>query len=618
VSEVEYFEREYNYLQSAGEEFAEKHKAIGGLLRLSERQRKDPFVERLMEAFAFLCGRIHERLDDDIPEFANGLLEQLFPHLLRPFPSCAILQARVIGGAITEPVLVKKGSEIQTRVGAYEVRFKVSAGSIEKGRTEEIREPAEFIFRTTQNCFVYPMKITKITQETNTEGESELNIQFQLNRNVTYANLNLKRLCFYIQGDYRSKYTLLLYLTKYLKSVAVRELHDQSQESQFIQPYHLHISGLNYNDEENEQTAIIPYARQAFDGYRILQEYFSFPERFFFLNLDGLDQFNASSEGYPFEVKMIFNRQIPKEFHYNENNILINCVPIVNLFDRPTEPVQVTRRMPEYYIIPDADRRKSREIYAIQRVVGVERDKKTTHEYTPITSYDVLDINQPEYKYKRFYSVVFRQILGDMGESYIRLFGPSLEQEEFPEEILSIDSIMSNGFLPSKYVQVGHVNQPVNFPEGLTATNLTAPSSVLPCPIRKNYLWALISHLTVSLTSLAETQSLKSVLGLYNWSIEENNPNRKKIHEGIVKVNPPVPKSIFKNRALLRGLEINIDVDHHQFEHGDGDIHLFGLILNKFLSQYVTINTFAELSFKDVETKKKYIWMPNLGKMSAI
>ena len=84
MSEVKYFEREYNYLQEAGEEFSKKHQAIGSMLRLSEKQRKDPFVERLFEAFAFLSGRIHERLDDDMPEFTGGLLEQLFPHFLKP------------------------------------------------------------------------------------------------------------------------------------------------------------------------------------------------------------------------------------------------------------------------------------------------------------------------------------------------------------------------------------------------------------------------------------------------------------------------------------------------------------------------------------------------------
>ena len=94
MSSDKYFEREYNFLQVAGEEFSKKHPTLGSKLRFSERERKDPFVERMMEGFAFLAGRIHERLDDEFPEIAGGILEILFPHLLKPFPSCAILQAK--------------------------------------------------------------------------------------------------------------------------------------------------------------------------------------------------------------------------------------------------------------------------------------------------------------------------------------------------------------------------------------------------------------------------------------------------------------------------------------------------------------------------------------------
>jgi len=130
-----YFEREYNFLQQEGERFAEKHQGIAGELRLSQRQRKDPFVERLMEGFAFLAGRIHERLDDDFPEITGGLLELLFPHLIRPFPSCAILEVRPVPHLLAKPVVVPKGSEVQTPTGKYQVKYKVAAGPQEPEST---------------------------------------------------------------------------------------------------------------------------------------------------------------------------------------------------------------------------------------------------------------------------------------------------------------------------------------------------------------------------------------------------------------------------------------------------------------------------------------------------
>lgn len=618
MSEQKYFEREYNFLQIAGEEFAQKHQAIGGRLRLSEKQRKDPFVERLLEAFAFLSGRVHERLDDDIPEFTGGLLEQLFPHFLRPFPSCAILEAKTMSGAVTKPVTVKRGSEIQTPTGRYKIKYRVAASPLEQTRTIEKTEAAEFIFRTAWDFPVRPMRLKKAHVEDTPEGASALVLQIHPERNVKYEDLDLQRLTLYLHGSLSLKYTLLLYLTEYAVSISAREVKGEKSLFKKIRPFSTGIPALSAESASETDPGLIPYARQTFQGYRLLHEYFSFPDRFFFVDIEGLDAFEASKDGHPFEVKIEFNRKLSREWQPTAEDILINCVPIVNLFDRPTEEVAVTQRMPEYYIIPDADRRKSKEIYSINKVIGVSENKLLQYSYVPITSYAILDTADPEYDYKRFYSGVQRPAAGDMGETSIRLMGPSMEQDIFPKETLSIQATLSNGLLPSKYLQVRSITEPVNFPEGVEAANLTVPSEVLACPMRKNFLWALISHLTISFTTLAETETLKSILSLYNWSLSHTDPSRKKIQEGIVRVHPPVTKNIYRDRGLIRGIEFKMDIDPRKFEHGEGDIHLFGLVLSRFLSQYLTINSFVMLTFTDVETNREYTWHPNPGKILPV
>ena len=180
MSIEKYFEREYNFLQISGEEFAKKHPTLGSRLHLSERERKDPFVERLYEGFAFLAGRIHERLDDSFPEIAGGIIEILFPNMLKPFPSCSILQAKHKPGAITKPMLINKGSEIQTQSGKYKVKYKAHSSHSEK------EEPAEFIFRTTQNLLVRPIKLEEVIVEDSAQGNSSLILRIQPDRNVDY------------------------------------------------------------------------------------------------------------------------------------------------------------------------------------------------------------------------------------------------------------------------------------------------------------------------------------------------------------------------------------------------------------------------------------------------
>ena len=614
-----YFEREYNYLQQEGERFAEKHQRIAGELRLSDRQRKDPFVERLFEAFSFLAGRIHERLDDDFPEITGSLLEQLFPHFLRPFPSCSILQAQPVTGALTKPAVAEKGSEVQTPTGKYRVKYKVAASPREKARIIEKEEPAEFIFRTTQDLTVRPMQLKKVSVETTPEGTSALVLEVHPHRNVSYETLGLGKLSLYLHGSDFLKYTLLLYLTKYVSGVQVREMDKETSRFQNISPFRIQIPGLSLDsDRDPADTALIPYARQVFAGYRLLQEYFAFHERFFFVEIEGLDAFEASKDDNPFEIKILFSRKLSEECKPTNKNILLHCTPIVNLFNRTTEEVIVDQRLPEYYILPDGDRRKSREIYAVNKVTGVSEDKQELYKYNPVTSYDILDTSDPEYEYKRFFSVSLRPSKSDMSEAYIRIFGPSMDKDEFPKETLSIeDAILSNGFLPAKYLEVGAIKEGINFPQGITVANITAPSEVLHCPERQNFLWALVSHLNLSYTSLTEKETLQSVLSLYNWSQDINNPNKKKI-QSITRIHPPSPKHIIREQGLIRGIDFKIEVDEAGFENGEGDIHLFGSVLSCFLSQYATINSYVILTIIEAGTNKEHIWYPKIGKIFPV
>jgi type VI secretion system protein ImpG len=614
-----YFEREYNFLQQEGDHFAEKHQGIAGELRMSQRHRKDPFVERLFEAFAFLAGRIHERLDDDFPEITGGLLEQLFPHFLRPFPACAILQARPLSKTQDRPILVKRGCEVQTPTGKYKVKYKVTAGPREKERVIEKSESAEFIFRTTQDMTVRPMELKEVKAERKSDATSSLTIRIDPFRNVPFPSLELGRLTLFLHGSDFVKFTLLHFFAQHVEEIHMRELTGAGADFQKIPYFTIGIPGVSDTlGDEPGDFALIPYAKQVFSGYRLLHEYFAFPERFFFIAVKGLDSFQSLGESHPIEIKFVFRRKLSPECKPTAQNVLLHCTPIVNLFDRPTEEVIVEQRLPEYYVLPDGDRRKSREIYAISQITGIGEDKTQQYGYLPITSYDILESGSPEYEYKRFYSVFTRPLRGDMAETYIRLFGPSMEADVFPKETLSIGhATQSNGFLPAKYLGAGAINQPLDFPEGLVVENLTTPTEILACPEQKNFLWALISHLTQSYTSLADAEAFKTILTLYNWTQDYNDPARKRI-QAIKHIHKPVTKYIMHEQGLIRGIEFRIDVDETQFENGPGDIHLFGSVINRFLAQYVTINSFVSLTISETGTNKTYTWIPKSGTIQPV
>jgi len=618
MSTDKYFEREYNFLQTAGEEFSKKHPTLGSRLHMSERERKDPFVERLYEGFAFLAGRIHERLDDEFPEIAGGILEILFPNLLKTFPSCSILQVNIKSGALTEPMLIKKGSEIQTQAGRYKVKYKVQSGSGTGARLTEKDEPTEFIFRTTQDVSVRPVKLTDVITEETAYAKTALTLKLQLDRNVDYNSLKMDSFRLYLYGSASVKYNLHLFLTNYLSSVFVREVVNDKSPFRKIEDFKVTVPELSTDVEySGDDYSVLPYSKQSFSGFRLLQEYFAFPEKFFFIDLHGLDKFQATGESSQIEIKLEFDRKMPREKLPEKHNIMLNCTPIVNLFSRSTEEVPVNQRLPEYYIVPDLYRRKSREVYSVDKVSGISENRVEQYKYIPITAHDILDTSNPEYNFKRFYSVFRRTLQSDMAETFIRLFGPSMEEELFPKETLSIEATLSNGFLPSAYLEVGSIKEPLDFPPGVEASNITVPTEILDCPEKQNYLWSLIAHLSVSFSTLADANTFKSILNLYNWAKAHNHPNKKRI-DSIKKIHKPKLITKVMNQSLIRGIEFHIEVDSKEFENGEGEINLFGMVLNKFLSHYVTLNSYVFLKITESGTSKSYTWNPSVGEILPI
>lgn len=87
-----YYEAEMRYLREAGKEFAQAYPDRAAMLNLDKPGARDPYVERLFEGFAFLMGRLREKLDDDLPELTEGLVSLLWPHYLRTIPSLSVVE----------------------------------------------------------------------------------------------------------------------------------------------------------------------------------------------------------------------------------------------------------------------------------------------------------------------------------------------------------------------------------------------------------------------------------------------------------------------------------------------------------------------------------------------
>ena len=74
---------ELQYIREMGAEFAEAYPRIAARLGMDGIECADPYVERLIESFAFLAARVQLKLDARHPEFTQHLLEMVVSALSR-------------------------------------------------------------------------------------------------------------------------------------------------------------------------------------------------------------------------------------------------------------------------------------------------------------------------------------------------------------------------------------------------------------------------------------------------------------------------------------------------------------------------------------------------------
>jgi type VI secretion system protein ImpG len=82
----------------------------------------DPYVERLLEGFAFLAARVQLKIDAEFPAFTQHLLETVYPHYLAPTPSMAVVQLEpdLNEGALAEGVALPRETQLRSTIGKGE------------------------------------------------------------------------------------------------------------------------------------------------------------------------------------------------------------------------------------------------------------------------------------------------------------------------------------------------------------------------------------------------------------------------------------------------------------------------------------------------------------------
>jgi type VI secretion system protein ImpG len=605
---LRYYEDELSYLRQSGAQFAETYPKIASRLRLeASKESEDPHVERLVEAFAFLAARIHLRLDDDFPEIAEALLGMVYPHLVRPIPSMAIadFQLDIESGKLTTGLKIKRGSTLYSKpVGGVPCKF-----------------------RTCYETTLWPMSVTAAEWKTPdvfkpavkaADAAGALRLEIHSAPDAPLASLGLDCLRLHLAGAGNVVHPIYELLCSRLLRVVVRAPNNPKIPTVVLPASSLRPVGFA------EDEGMFPYHRRSFAGYRLLQELFTIPAKFLFVEITGLERIWAG--GFENAAELIFlfpgpideERRQRLEIGVTPSVFRPGCVPVVNLFSQTAEPILLDQYKHEYQVIPDARRPQAIEIFSVDEVSTIDSNTREIVTYQPFHS-------SRSHRYgsrQECFWIASRRPSSrphdDASEIYLSVVDRSMRTLSPGKDTLTVRTTCTNRNLPA---QLPFGNPTGDFElEGNTPVkrivSLTEPTRPVRPPMGGLALWRLVSHLSLNYLSLVEggCSALQQILRLYDFS---QTPAAERLIQGIVAVNstPHFARVVTDaGIAFARGTRVELELDESQFV-GSG-VYLFASVIEQFLALYTSLNSFTQVTAKTRQRKGEILreWPPRAGR----
>lgn len=599
-----HYERELTYLRRLGAEFGKKYPKVAARLQLEPGKCEDPHVERLLEGFAFLAARVQLRLDDDFSEVSEALLGVVNPNYIRPVPSMSIaqfdldLQAKQGSG-----FALPRGTPIHSRpIGGVACKF-----------------------RTCYDTTLWPITVADAQWTTpdrlkpavkSADAVAALRLELRGFPDVTFDKLQLNTLRFYLSGETNLVSTLYEVMGNNCVQVLVRDPASGTRRRPIALPATV-LQPAGFGPDE----MMLPVSRRSFGAYGLLQEYFTFPEKFMFFDLSGFDQVRAAGFGAVAEVVLLISqferseRRQLLETSVNAGTFRLGCTPVVNLFAQTSEPVALTHEKHEYLIVPDARRRSSTEIFSVDEVVGAVAGGAQQLRFEPLFSYRHAHGAGQEL----FWNSVRRpsgwrlDAGSDVFISFADLEGRT-QQPGLPAVTCKLTCF--NADLPSRLPFSGEEGD-FELPGGgpvRRIMSLVKPTTVIQPPLGKPQLWRMVSLFALKYMSLIEsgTDGLQELLRLFNAGDSVVGERQIQGVQG-VKGSPCFSRVTTDHGiAFARGHRVEIDFDEEQF--AGGGLFLFASVLERFLGLYASLNSFSQLVVRSQQRKLPLReWAPRAG-----
>lgn len=572
-----FYEDELAYLRDLGSEFANANPKLAAFLG---REAADPDVERLLEGFAFLVARLRQRLDDELPELSHALVRLIWPHYLRPIPPLTMLAFETGPAAAQAAVRVPAGVQVRSRP----------------------IDGASCSFATCYPLDVLPLSISGVEFE-NRPTSARLILRLRSIGKASIQSLagGTLRLFFSTERDMQVGRTLLLWMLRY-----VRQIECTSESGAKARLAQANVRPVGFAEGE----AVLPWPANAFSGFRLLQEYLTFPAKFLFVDLTGLERI-AAEGGKTLTIAVDFNRSFPDQFRVADGQVRLNCVPAVNLFSHDANPVRVDQTKSEYRVLPIGGGAYS--LNSIEEVAGYKQGRPERQSYAPFESFRH---DLPGDKSGRLYyrERVRPSVVGRGADTYISFVTRLGELADPAAEVVSIKLKCSNGPVADR-LPIGGVDQATaETPNNLTFSNIMTVSSEIAAPIGDNLMWRLIANLARNYGSFIDIEALRNVIANYDFRTVDDAQARRRLELLLESMNSfeTEPRDAVVRGVPTRMRHITLSISESKLG-GETELFLLGSVLDAFFANYASVNSLHQFAVRGAETKAVYEWPMRSG-----
>jgi type VI secretion system protein ImpG len=635
---LEIYRRELGFLKNEASEFGKAYPSVAARLQLTPGRSSDPHIERILQGVAYLTARIRQKLDDDYPELAEAILNIVCPHYLRPVPSAAIVQFELDerqrdlagGHRIPTETLVETDLVDGTRC-RFQTRYPVTLWPIRlKGAS-------------------YRESLGKFSPPTGKMPRAALKLDFETfgplapfatlatnNPNKPNESGALNSLRLYVNGS--SGFQNELYEQLVNNVVGFALARSDADESPVF-PAKIRVKPVGFEASDS----LLPVESRSMWGYQLLTEFFAFPDRFLFVDIEGFELSDLSSFGTRLQLYIYFSRHDRNlERFVTEDSLCLGCAPVVNLFPNQADHIALDHTKTEYLVSPNAGNRDHCEVYSIESVKAFD-SQNNLQPYAPFFAHKHHMGDRAFWHASRRPrktlsasggTVPSRGTAVASGEElrgsdvYLSLVDPNFQPSQ-PDgaESLLVEAVCSNGNAPHLLMsQGGDAVRRWDFQSGgtlATARSMTTPTESFAPAMGRGRIWRLVSHLSLNYLSLISddrtgADALRELLALYEVT---NSKEKRDMIEGIESVNvrrvvrriPPDPRFPLEDDSpgFCRGLEITLKLNRAQFS--GGSPLLFASVLERFFALYASHNSFTQLIAMTSENTVIRKWEPRAG-----